>query len=230
MSKTTLLNRREVVKLAAAGTLFAASGSYIVVVQQAFGDDAEPGEESSKEKQTEGAATDSSASVEGQVGFLVKPKNCLNCQACVEACRKFNKIPDDEPSWRRITKYEKEGEAPVFVSTSCMHCADPACATVCPAGAITKGEAGIVSVNPDRCIGCKYCYQACPFSVPQYNSQSMVKCDCCLGNGVKPGETPHCAEACNFGALHFGMVSDLLAKYPDAVVIDVSTVPSLYLA
>ena len=107
-----------------------------------------------------------------------------------------------------------------------MHCADPACATVCPAGAITKGEAGIVSVNPDRCIGCKYCYQACPFSVPQYNSQSMVKCDCCLGNGVKPGETPHCAEACNFGALHFGMVSDLLEKCPDAVVVDASTAPS----
>lgn len=225
MSKTTLLNRREAVKTAAAGALLAVSGSCIIVVQQAFGDDAQAEEE--PEKKGDG---DALVATDGQVGFLVKPKNCLNCQACVEACRKFNKIPDGEPARRRVTKYERDGEAPVFVSTSCMHCADPACATVCPAGAIAKGEAGIVSVNPDRCIGCKYCYQACPFSVPQYNSQSMVKCDCCLGNGVKPGETPHCAEACNFGALHFGMVSDLLAEYPDAVVIDASTAPSLYLA
>ncbi len=225
MSKTTLLNRREAVKMAAAGALLAASGSCIVVVQQAFGDDVQAEEEPEK-KGDVGAPV----AVNGQVGFLVKPKNCLNCQACVEACRKFNKIPDEEPTWRRVTKYERDGEAPLFVSTSCMHCADPACATVCPAGAITKGEAGIVSVNPDRCIGCKYCYQACPFSVPQYNSQSMVKCDCCLGNGVKPGETPHCAEACNFGALHFGIVADLLEKCPDAVVVDASTAPSLYLA
>ncbi len=222
MSKTELLDRRDVVKLAAAGTLLAASGSYIVVVQQAFGDDAEA-------KPAEGGSAEAGAAADGQVGFLVKPHNCINCQACVEACRKFNKIPKEEPSWRKVTKYAKEDQS-VFVSTSCMHCAEPACATVCPAGAITKGEAGIVSVNPDRCIGCKYCYQACPFSVPQYNSQSMVKCDCCLGNGVKPGEEPHCAEACNFGALHFGMVADLLAECPEATVVESSTQPSFYLA
>ena len=154
MSKTELLDRRDVVKLAAAGTLLAASGSYIVVVQQAFGDDAE-------DKPAEGGSAEAGAAADGQVGFLVKPHNCINCQACVEACRKFNKIPKEEPSWRKVTKYAKEDQS-VFVSTSCMHCAEPACATVCPAGAITKGEAGIVSVNPDRCIGCKLCYSKCP--------------------------------------------------------------------
>lgn len=213
MEKTTTLDRRNVVKLAAAAALLAAGSPCIFLQGTALA-----------EEGSEGGAGD------GQVGFLVQPKNCINCQACVEACRKFNKIPKDEPVRRKVTKYERDGENPVFVSTSCMHCAEPGCATVCPAGAITKGEAGIVSVNKDRCIGCKYCYQACPFEVPHYNSEAMDKCDCCLGNGVKPGETPHCAEACNFGALHFGMVSDLLEQFPDAYVVEASTQPSFYLA
>ena len=50
----------------------------------------------------------------GRVGFLVKPHNCLNCQACVEACRKFNKTPESRPARRHITKYEKDGEADVY--------------------------------------------------------------------------------------------------------------------
>ncbi len=217
MTASKTIDRRTAVKLAAAATVLVAGSPYIVTAGKAFAD----GEE---------GVTPDAAPVEGQVGFLVKPKNCLNCQACVDACRKFNKIDKDQPARRKVTKYEKEGEAPLFVSTSCMHCANPACATVCPAGAIVKGEAGIVSVDDQRCIGCKYCYQACPFGVPHYTSVSMDKCDCCLGNGVKPGEEPHCAEACNFGALHFGMVADLLAECPEATVVESSTQPSFYLA
>lgn len=120
------------------------------------------------------------------MGFLVKPHNCLNCQACVEACRKFNKTPESRPARRHITKYEKDGEA-LFVSTSCMHCEEPACASVCPAGAIKKAEDGVVYVDKDRCIGCKYCYQACPFGVPTYSSAAMDKCDCCTLGGTRPG-------------------------------------------
>ena len=93
-----------------------------------------------------------------------------------------------------------------------MHCADPNCLRVCPAGAISKGEAGIVSVDPDRCIGCKYCFQACPYGVPKYNGVSMDKCDCCLGSGVAPGDTPHCVSACGFGALTYGAMEELQAE------------------
>lgn len=212
------IDRRTVVKVGAVAALMAAGSPYIVKMSSAYAADGEDVAEGAEA----GAAV-------GQVGFLVKPKNCLNCHACVDACRKINETPDEEPARRKITKYQAEEEV-VFVSSSCMHCADPACATVCPAGAIVKGDAGIVSVDPQRCIGCKYCYQACPFGVPHYNSESMDKCDCCLGNGVAPGETPPCAEACNFGALHFGTVEALLEKYPDAKVIGSSTQPSMYLA
>ena len=82
---------------------------------------------------------------------------------------------------------------------------------MCPAGAITKGDAGIVSTNKDVCIGCKYCFEACPYGVPNYNSVAMDKCDCCLDAGVAPGEEPYCVRACKFGALEYGPLDDLYA-------------------
>lgn len=215
---TTALDRRSAVKIAAAASLLAAGGACIFMVDAAHAED---------EGRTEGGRE--TGPYAGRVGFLVKPHNCLNCQACVEACRKFNKTPESRPARRHITKYEKDGEA-LFVSTSCMHCEEPACASVCPAGAIKKAEDGVVYVDKDRCIGCKYCYQACPFGVPTYSSAAMDKCDCCTLGGTRPGNAPRCAEACKFGALHFGTVDELLAQCPDAKVVEASTKPSFYLA
>ena len=140
----------------------------------------------------------------------------------------LNKTPESRPACH-ITKYEKDGEA-LFVSTSCMHCEEPACASVCAAGAIKKAEDGVVYVDKDRCIGCKYCYQACPFGVPTYSSAAMDKCDCCTLGGTRSGNAPRCAEACKFGALHFGTVDELLAQCPDAKVVEASTKLSFYLA
>ncbi len=215
---TTALDRRSAVKIAAAASLLAAGGACIFMVDAAHAED---------EGRAEGGRE--TGPYAGRVGFLVKPHNCLNCQACVEACRKFNKTPESRPARRHITKYEKDGEA-LFVSTSCMHCEEPACASVCPAGAIKKAEDGVVYVDKDRCIGCKYCYQACPFGVPTYSSAAMDKCDCCTLGGTRPGHAPRCAEACKFGALHFGTVDELLAQCPDAKVVEASTKPSFYLA
>lgn len=215
---TTALDRRSAVKIAAAASLLAAGGACIFMVDAAHAED---------EGRAEGGRE--TGPYAGRVGFLVKPHNCLNCQACVEACRKFNKTPESRPTRRHITKYEKDGEA-LFVSTSCMHCEEPACASVCPAGAIKKAEDGVVYVDKDRCIGCKYCYQACPFGVPTYSSAAMDKCDCCTLGGTRPGNAPRCAEACKFGALHFGTVDELLAQCPDAKVVEASTKPSFYLA
>lgn len=217
---TTTLDRRSVVKAVTAASLLAAGGACIFMVDAAHA-------EGEGDAEADGGRKNSPFA--GRVGFLVKPHNCLNCQACVAACRKFNKTPESRPARRHITKYEKDGEA-LFVSTSCMHCEEPACASVCPAGAIKKAEDGVVYVDKERCIGCKYCYQACPFGVPTYSSEAMDKCDCCTLGGTRPGNAPRCAEACNFGALHFGAVDELLAQCPDAKVVEASTKPSFYLA
>lgn len=165
-----------------------------------------------------------------QFGFLVKTENCMNCGLCVQACREHSGTPDDVPARRKVTSYRKEDGTERFVSTSCMHCAEPACVSVCPAQAVTKGVGGIVSVDPDRCIGCKYCYQACPFGVPHFDSDSMDKCDCCLGNGVKPGDTPYCVQACKFDALHYGLLEDFEEEIANgAVFVEAAGDPSLLL-
>lgn len=211
------IDRRSALKIIAAASLTAGSACIFVTGS------------AHAEEETEETGVKKNAPFSGRVGFLVKPENCLNCQACVEACRKFNKTSKDRPARRKIAKYEKDGEA-LYVSTSCMHCEEPSCMAVCPAGAISKAEDGVVIVDKDRCIGCKYCYQACPFGVPQYNSVAMDKCDCCTLGGTRPGNMPRCAEACKFGALHFGTVEELLAQCPEAKVIEASTKPSFYLA
>lgn len=216
---TTALDRRSAVKIAAAASLLAAGGACIFMVDAAHAED---------EGRAEGGRE--TGPYAGRVGFLVKPHNCLNCQACVEACRKFNKTPESRPARRHITKYEKDGEA-LFVSTSCMHCEEPACASVCPAGAIKKAEDGVVYVDKDRCIGCKYCYQACPFGVPQYSTEGMDKCDCCLGCGVPASEEPHCVQACMFDALKYGKLIALERKSHGAAQrLEASTDPSFLLA
>lgn len=147
-----------------------------------------------------------------QYGFLVKVNNCIDCGECVKACRLWSRTPDSEEARRVVTLYTTKAGKDVFVTTSCMHCEKPACASVCPAGAISKGDGGIVTVDKDRCIGCKYCYQACPYGVPHYTAAGMDKCDCCLGAGVAVGDEPHCAKACKVGALHYGKLTDLITQ------------------
>lgn len=159
------------------------------------------------------------ANADVQYGFLVYASKCVNCEKCVAACRQGNGLSDDTPDRRRIMVVSNDKGGELSVSTSCMHCAQPSCERVCPAGAISKGSHGIVSVDTDRCIGCKYCYQACPYDVPRYNTVAMDKCDCCLGAGVAPGETPYCVSACIFNALKYGPLEELKGQEPDAVVI-----------
>lgn len=216
MTDQTIVSRRALLAGVAAGATALAAGAFIVPTGQAV---AAPG------------SVEPFNARNKQYGFLVKPENCSNCGKCVDACRKHSETPPEVPSRRKITAYQRKGaEGEVYVSTSCMHCVDPSCLSVCPAGAIEKKVGGIVAVNKDRCIGCKYCYQACPFGVPQYNDEAMDKCDCCLGAGVRPGEETWCAKACKFDALRFGLIDELLEACPEATVVQAPTKPSLLMA
>lgn len=161
-----------------------------------------------------------------QYGFWVNTANCVACFDCVQACAKANKTPWDRD---RLTFYRMEspqGEERM-VLVQCQHCSDPACVAVCPAHAIVKGEGGIVSVDKNRCIGCKYCFHACPFSVPKYTSTGMDKCDYCTCAGVEVGQPTRCVQACTHDALHCGTVDELLALSEGAArAIECSTGPN----
>lgn len=163
-------------------------------------------------------AADGGSLEDVQYGFLVNLDKCVGCQNCVAACRYFNELSDDTPDRRVVQTFKNGKDIDVYVSTSCMHCAYPSCEAVCPSGAIHKGEAGIVSTDKDRCIGCKYCFQACPYGVPHYNAVAMDKCDCCLDAGIAPGETPYCAQNCKFNALKYGPLDDLMDEARDQAV------------
>ena len=216
MTDQTIVSRRALLAGMAAGATALAAGAFIVPAGQAV---AAPG------------SVEPFNARNKQYGFLVRPENCSNCGKCVDACRKHSETPPEASSRRKITAYKKkDAEGEVYVSTSCMHCVEPSCLSVCPAGAIEKKVGGIVAVNKDRCIGCKYCYQACPFGVPQYNDEAMDKCDCCLGAGVRPGEETWCAKACKFDALRFGLIDELLEACPEATVVQAPTKPSLLMA
>lgn len=143
-----------------------------------------------------------------QLGFSIDTAKCIKCWSCEVACKQWNEIPAGTIARRKVYE-ESEGSFPAvkrtFYSFSCMHCATPACAEKCPAGAISKREEdGIVVVDKEVCIGCQTCATACPFGVPQYIDKKMDKCDCCIGNGITPGNSPHCVLACTTKALQFG--------------------------
>ena len=167
-----------------------------------------------------------------QYGFYTDTSRCITCMACAIACKQWNGIQAGTVARRKVHTIDT-GTFPdvtrTFISMNCMHCSQPACAHVCPAGAISKREEdGIVVVDKDRCIGCKYCFFACPFGIPQYNEDGMDKCDCCLGNGVPSGGTPHCITACPTGALKYGTTNELSELVAEKTVrfIGVESLPS----
>jgi Fe-S-cluster-containing dehydrogenase component len=111
-----------------------------------------------------------------------------------------------------------------------MHCVDPACAAACMLGSLKKDEiTGIVSYNPDYCVGCRFCMMSCPFNVPKFEFDSptpdIVKCEMCrhrvndaatqTADGFTRyprGQGPACCEVCPREAVIYGTREELLAE------------------
>lgn len=160
-----------------------------------------------------------------QYGFFVDQSRCSGCHACQTSCNDKNELEAGR-RFRRITETEGGGFLPFnkgyrnntfayFTSISCNHCDNPKCTKACPTGAMHKDpQTGIVSVNQNRCIGCRYCTWACPYGAPQYNKAvgKMSKCDMCMDLLAK-GELPVCVAACPLEALKFGPIEELRAQY-----------------
>ena len=106
------------------------------------------------------------------------------------------------------------------LSLSCNHCENPVCAEACPTQAMHKDENGIVSVDPDRCVGCRYCEWNCPYGAPQFDPErkKMTKCDFCR-DYLEQGLPPSCVAACPCRALDYGEYDELLKRYGEQAAI-----------
>ncbi len=168
----------------------------------------------------------------GRMKFLCDIERCIDCSGCVVACKEGHHIPVGVNRRQVITINQgKPGEK--SISTSCMHCSDAPCIAVCPVDAIYQREDGIVLVSKKTCIGCGYCFMACPFGAPQFPSGqvfgargAMDKCTFCAGgpeenhstaeqklygqNRIAEGKVPLCASMCATKALLAGD-SDVVA-------------------
>jgi len=142
--------------------------------------------------------------METRLGFIVDSNKCIGCNSCVMACKNFNKV-DPDINWRKVHPLSEDAytqSSRLSMSLACNHCANPQCLKACPVKAYTKREDGIVIQNHDRCIGCKMCIMACPYNVPQFNTQlkKVEKCHMCYerqDQGLKPG----CVLTCPTGAI-----------------------------
>lgn len=162
---------------------------------------------------------------------LFDAKRCIGCKLCQITCKKVNNLPADNNvttlsattlSLIDFKNISSELDQPVIqpVKRQCMHCEDPACVSVCPVGALTKKENGVVAYDPHKCIGCRYCITACPFEVPKYNWDSaepkINKCAAqCLDDGTRA--QPACVQVCPVQALQYGDRRQLLALAHDRI-------------
>ena len=150
--------------------------------------------------------------------LLFDDTKCIGCGACMGACRESNGLPEtDAPDLSdkqfTVLKETKGREGVVNYRRLCMHCLEPTCASVCPVGALHKTPSGPVVYNAEICLGCRYCLQACPFSVPRYEWTSLNprvrKCTFCSAR-LAQGKINACAEACPAGATIAGERDELL--------------------
>lgn len=148
--------------------------------------------------------------------ILVDLTKCIGCRACEQACKQIHGFPSDTEaklSPTALTVVEERGDR--FVRRMCMHCQDPACASACLVGALKKTALGPVTYDASKCMGCRYCLVACPFSVPRYEWTKLApyvkKCDMCASRQAHD-QLPACVEACPVQASISGTREELLEE------------------
>src|SRR6185312_4506061 len=191
---------------------------------------------------------------------LIDITKCIGCRACQVACKQWNERDGEETELQDymgfqnpaalsaktltlITFHEVPNEAApgglnyLFSMRRCLHCLEPACVSACPTTALFSQTDGPVSYNADKCIGCRYCVWACPWSVPtaEWDSHApkIQKCTHCADRADQPSAinrngvaltaaeiaqhkedivTPACVKACPADALRFGERKEMLKE------------------
>ena len=143
-------------------------------------------------------------------GMAIDLRRCIGCQACAAACKMANNVPQDIFWTRALTDGGDMMDTPAgefpdismrYITVSCQHCENPACAKVCPVGATYKDpETGVVRQDYDKCIGCRMCMSACPYNgVRSFNWEEPVfHTDYAMGSKDAPEHQQHVVEKCTF--------------------------------
>lgn len=164
-------------------------------------------------------------------GMGIQIDKCIGCGRCTEACKDENNVPREPFFFRTwVERYviRRDGEATVtniatsserptdalyekdilrsfFVPKLCNQCDNPPCVQVCPVGATFKTDDGVILVDENRCIGCRYCIQACPYGARYLHpvTETADKCTFCY-HRITKGLLPACVEVCPTQARIFG--------------------------
>lgn len=156
--------------------------------------------------------------------MVIDLAKCDGCANCTIECNKMHHTPPDR-AWIRVFKMQDgHSTAPYWFPKPCFQCDNPPCTKVCPVGATFKRQDGVVLIDNERCIGCRFCMAACPYSTRFFNwgrPQNSVaadyspekgyprrvgtveKCDFCP-DMAQAGKLPGCVTACTMGALYYG--------------------------
>ncbi len=163
--------------------------------------------------------------------MVIDLSRCKNLKKCQSSCNHVHHVHPGQ-SWIKVhSMQEAEHSAPFWEPTTCMHCDEPPCVKVCPVDATFKRQDGIVLIDSNRCIGCRFCMAACPYSARVFNWEepdipleiaqqpyhcetsipqkkgTVGKCDFCPDMARK-GELPHCVSACPNGVFFFGDMNE----------------------
>lgn len=163
--------------------------------------------------------------------MVIDLSRCKNLKKCQEACNHMHYVHPGQ-NWLKIhAMQDADHLAPYWQPTTCMHCDEPPCVKVCPVDATFKRQDGIVAIDSNRCVGCRFCMAACPYSTRVFNWEAPAlpeeiasrpyscetsvpqmkgtvgKCDFCP-DMVRKGELPHCVSACPNGVFFFGDMNE----------------------
>jgi molybdopterin-containing oxidoreductase family iron-sulfur binding subunit len=158
--------------------------------------------------------------------MVIDLAKCKNARKCVQACQEGHMLPKDHEWMKLYLLQDDKNTAKYWFPRPCFHCDKPMCVSVCPVGATYKRSDGIVLVDNQRCIGCKFCMTGCPYSARVFNWKdpevklpeghvydpetnippvegTVGKCVFCADN-LRKNLLPRCVTACPMGVLYFG--------------------------
>ena len=175
---------------------------------------------------------------EKKLGMLIDLSLCVGCNACAVACKQENEVPTGcFNTWIESFDVEADGQIKrANIPKLSNHCEDAPCVKVCPTQASHRTEDGTIVVDPERCIGCKYCMAACPYQVRyQLPSGEVEKCTFCEHRTSK-GMLPACVGTCITHARMFGDLNDpesdiskkLAASKTETLYPDLGLSPHVY--